>query len=122
MAGWRPGCGLSFLYSMAGLATIVGFLRLGPFDLSRTVYNQIIGDVPALKRELVDYCREGIEKENPNMPLSEIETKLANYIGVKLTKDSKIDSTEASIEELFDASEEYAHSFGGRWIWPSLGK
>ena len=120
--GWQPGCGLGLLYGMAGLATIIGVLRLGPFDLARTVYNQIIGDTSALKRELVDYCREGIGKDNLNMPQSDIELKLANCLGVKLTKDGKIDSNEASIEELFDASEDYAHSKLGRWVWPSLGK
>ena len=48
--GIRLGC----LGPAVGIAGIMATFIMGPVDLSRSVYNQIVGDTPVLKRELVD--------------------------------------------------------------------
>ena len=117
--GWRPGRGLSILYSMAGIAAIVEVLRLGPIDLGRTVYNQIIGDTPVIKRQLVDYCRRDIQRRNPNYTTEQVDRELANELEYRL-EDGRINSQAVSIERLWDASEDHAKSWYQRWVWPSL--
>jgi hypothetical protein len=51
---------LGCLAPAVGIAGLVATLMLGPIDLGRSVYNQIIGDTPILKRELLDYSRRDI--------------------------------------------------------------
>src|SRR3989344_1755395 len=53
---------LGCLGAIAGLAGLAATLALGPIDFTRTVYNQIIGDAPVLKRQLVNYCREQVKE------------------------------------------------------------
>ena len=93
---------------------------LGPIDTGRSVYNQIIGDTPALKRQLLDYSRQGIQEMDRNITPQETERKLARELEYKLGADEKIDPLKVSTEKLLDSSEEYAKSFYHRWVWPSL--
>jgi hypothetical protein len=105
------------IYYSAAAAIVAGVCRLGPIDLPRTVYNNVTGDMPALKARLTDYCREGVQTENVNSEPAEIEKILANKLKVKLDN-GKIKPEQASIENLWDATEDYAHSWFDRWIWP----
>ncbi len=118
-SGWRPGCGLGVLYAMAGISALVMMFRLGPMDSARTVYNQIIGDVPAIKRQLTDYARKGIQKENQEKQPGEVEKILAQELGIPYDG-NKINPNEVSIEQLWDASEDHARSWYQRWVWPSV--
>ncbi len=120
----RPlGCVLG---PAVGIAGLVATFALGPIDLGRSVYNQIIGDTPILKRELLDYSRIDIQRKHPDYSDLEIETELAHELGhtrYTLELDAgthKIDPQEISIEKLWDASEDHARSQYQRWIWPSL--
>lgn len=106
ISSWTPGCGLSILYGIAGLATLVGVLRLGPVDLTRTVYNQIIGDVPALKRDLVEYAKGGIKREKFQRDAQ--ESAIENMLAIELGVDSEVlrnDPNQVSIERLWDVAE-----------------
>ncbi len=57
--------GLGCLAPMVGIASLVATFALGPTDLGRSVYNQIIGDTPVLKRQLVEYCRRDMMSTHP---------------------------------------------------------
>src|SRR3989338_8030503 len=70
--GWllNPyGC----LTILAGIATFVATFSLGPIDFGRSVYNQIVGDTPVLKRHLVDYVRQGIQNQLQKQNVNQIE-------------------------------------------------
>jgi len=110
---------LGCLAPAVGIAGLVATLVLGPIDLGRSVYNQIIGDTPILKRELLDYTRRDIQRSNSNYTAQQVEVSLANELGYKLEGD-KIDPQDVSIEKLWDASEDHARSWYQRWVWPSL--
>jgi len=110
---------LGCLAPAVGIAGLVATLALGPIDLGRSVYNQIIGDTPILKRELLDYTRRGIQRKNPNYNTQQVEKDLANELGYRLDGD-KIDPQDVSIEGLWDASEDHARSWYQRWVWLSL--
>jgi len=110
---------LGCLAPAVGIAGLVATLALGPVDLGRSVYNQIIGDTPILKRELLDYTRRDILRSNPNYTAQQVEGSLANELGYKFEGD-KIDPQNVSIEKLWDASEDHARSWYQRWVWPSL--
>ena len=92
---------------------------MGPIDLARSTYNQIIGDTPVIKTELVEYARKGIRTENPDWSEEGVEAELARELGVKVGKNG-INPLEASILNLWDASEDYANSFWQQWIWADL--
>ena len=117
---------LGCLGPLVGIAGLVATFALGPIDLGRSVYNQIIGDTPILKRELLDYSRRDIQRKHLGYSALEIEAELANELchtgytlEINVDKD-KIDPQEISIEKLWDASEDHARSQYQRWIWPSL--
>ncbi|PIN73771.1 hypothetical protein COV20_06140 [Candidatus Woesearchaeota archaeon CG10_big_fil_rev_8_21_14_0_10_45_16] len=110
---------LGCLAPAVGIAGLVATLALGPMDLGRSVYNQIIGDTPILKRELLDYTRRDIQRSNPKYTVQQVEGNLANELGYKLEGD-KIDPQDVSIEKLWDASEDHARSWYQKWVWPSL--
>lgn len=113
------------VYAAVGITALIGVLRLGPLDLGRTVYNQIIGDMPVLKRQLVDTFRNnyalrevGVLIINEEIQLG-VERGLALLLAAEL-RDNKVDPQTASIEKLWDVAEDYAPSFYGRWVWQQL--
>lgn len=115
-SGCAGGClsiGTYILAGLAGLATLIGAIRLGPIDLGRTVYNQVIGDTPALKYQLTDYVRTGIRKKHQALTPSHIEAILADELGVPgAHRDAaRVNPEVVSIERLWDAAEEHAKSF-----------
>ena len=120
-SGYNPNF-LDFLGLLAGAATLVATFSLGPIDFGRSVYNQIIGDTPVLKRHLTNYARKGIIRENPNLKKAGIELKLSNKLNAPIRSDGTVDPLQASIENLWDASEDYASSWYQRWVWPDLYK
>ena len=65
---------LGCLAPAVGIAGLVATLMLGPIDLGRSVYNQIIGDTPILKRESLDYSRRGIQKKDLQYTPQQVET------------------------------------------------
>ena len=111
--------GLGCLATTIGIAGLVATFALGPIDLGRSVYNQIVGDTPVLKRQLLDYSRSGIQRENPGYSTQEIENKLRKELGHKLDGEV-INPQDVEIGKLWDASEDHARSFYERFVWPSL--
>ncbi|MBS3141524.1 hypothetical protein J4405_05275 [Candidatus Woesearchaeota archaeon] len=112
---YRTGC----LMSIAGVAALVALFRVGPIDLTRTVYNQIIGDGTVLKRELLNYSRRDIQRKAPGYTPAQIDSLLAPELNAKI-QDERINPLEISMENLWDASEEHARTGWERWMWPSL--
>lgn len=110
---------LGCLAPAVGIAGLVATLLLGPIDLGRSVYNQIIGDTPVLKIELLDYARRAIQRSNPEYTTRQVESSLASELGYKLEGD-KIPPQEVSIENLWAASEIHARSWYQKWFWISL--
>jgi hypothetical protein len=96
------GSGIGCLGPFVGIAGLVAFIGLGPIDLGRSIYNQIIGDTPVLKRQLLDYSRRDIQRNSPNYTQLEVEKKLANELNYELTEE-RIDPQKVSIEK-FDLS------------------
>jgi len=113
------GFGLGCLASAVGIAGLVATFMLGPIDLGRSVYNQIIGDTPVLKRAILDYSRRDIQRKNLNYTPQQVEVSLANKLGHKLNG-YKIVAQDVSIEKLWDVSEDHAGSWYQRWVWLSL--
>ena len=113
--------GMGCLPWAVGLTGLVATFALGPIDLTRSVYSQIIGDTPVLKRELVDYVRKDIKAENSNFSTSEVEIALSYELRYREPlKDGKVDPSEVSIIRLWDAAEDHSKSFFGYWFWPSV--
>ena len=110
---------LGCLAPAVGIAGLVATFALGPIDIGRSVYNQIIGDTQILKRELLDYTRRDIQRNPRYYTAQQVERDLANELGYRLYGD-KIDPQDVSIEKLWDASEDHARSWYQRWVWPSL--
>ena len=111
--------GLTLFLGIVSIGVLIGMVRMGPVDYTRTIYNAVIGDTPSLQFKLVDYCRKGIKKKNWNMEDSEIEKKLAKELGLTY-RGERINPQGASIEDLWDLSEEYAYNGQDRWLWTSL--
>ena len=121
----KPDIGYGCLGNLIGVASIVATFSLGPIDFGRSVYNQIVGDTPVLKRQLTDYVRRGIQnqlqKQNVNQIEIErdLEAKLSEVLNTPL-KNGQVNSQDVPISTLWVASEEYANSIYSRFIWPSL--
>ncbi|HLD33298.1 MAG TPA: hypothetical protein VJB66_01135 [Candidatus Nanoarchaeia archaeon] len=115
---------LTFVGGVASVAVLAGVLRLGPIDYARTLYNQMIGDTPALKEKLLDYVRDGISVQYPRASAHDVQQMVAKELGYKLDhlpeSAGRIDPNMASIEALFDASEKHARSSYQQFVWPSL--
>ena len=112
------GCVLSALVGLTGLVTV---FTLGPIDLGRTVYNQIVGDTPVIKRQLTAYVRSGIIKEHPKYDSIELERRLAQELEIPLVNEGeKVNPQDVGIGTLWDASEDYAKSWWQGWVWPSI--
>ncbi len=122
--GTRKIIQLGCLGPAVGIAGFVATFALGPIDLGRSVYNQIIGDTSILKRELLDYSRRDIQIKNQKWNNQQVESLLADELGHPLyqLKEEKINPQDISIEKLWDASEEHARSFYQRWVWPFLNE
>ena len=113
----KPRSLSSYVLIASGLGLLIGSVDLGPIDLCRTIYNNIIGETPILKEQLANYCRRMIV-ENLGASSSksrQIDDKITEMFYVRPVDPSKI-----SISELWDASEDLAPSFYQRWVWPSL--
>lgn len=103
--------------------TVAGIYQLGPIDAGRALYNQMIGDMPVLKRGLVDYNRElqhhNYEKDGYTIIESSIqeiakpkiitkrqlEDKLIMHFNGKKGADGRLDPQSASIVDLFEFAE-----------------
>ncbi len=107
---------------MVGIASIVATLSLGPIDFGRSVYNQLVGDTPVLKAQLLEYVRKGVKAERSNYSPAQLEGTLARELSHDLKGAERIDPTTVSIEELWDASERFAPNVYQQFIWPELGK
>ena len=116
------GLNLGCLSTIVAASTFVATFALGPMDFGRSVYNQIVGDTPVLKRQLVDYSRKDIAKAHPNYAPNDVEKALAGELGYSLPtgENAQIDPLDVSIHKLWDASEDHASSMYQRWVWPSL--
>ena len=119
---------LGALVTLAGsgvlgvLATLtvlsVPIFRIGGIDAPRTAYNFVYGDAPQLKERLVEYCEAGIKRENPTFTEMQVENTLKRKL--EYPHKGPIDPARAGIEELWDASEDYAPNVLERWVWPKL--
>ena len=112
--------GAKILYSMAGAAGVAITLMMGPVDGARTVYNQVIGEAPYLKRQLLDYCRERTLKELPRLDDQGINQELARRLHAKAYVDGKLEPSQVNIERLWDYTEEHRRSWFDGWIWVPL--
>lgn len=118
--------GLGILKPAVTIGGLCSVLILGPIDSARSVYNQIVGDTPVLKQQLVDYARKGLVREmseNGELALQgiELEQKLGEVLKAKYrTADGMIDSQKTSIHYLWEASENYGTGFWSQFVWPSL--
>ena len=146
--GGSPSDGVGCVLSSAlGLVGLVSLFALGPMDLCRTVYNQVIGDMPIVKRKLVDYVREdmsryvgsnidyetlGIDENAEDFDETKakkminearkksIELKLSQELCAPIGEDGKVDYNQASTTTLYDAAEDHAKNWWQRWVWTSL--
>mgnify|MGYP001609203800 FL=1 len=103
-----------------GLAALIGIFTLGPIDLTRTVYNSVIGDVSLIRARAVEHCRSNIQKEYPLLSAEQVEKKLAGDLNYNLKDEQRVDSQAVRMMELWDATEDHASSWYQRWVWPSL--
>lgn len=116
------GCGVGlFLGALGLLAT----LSMGPIDFTRTVYNQIIGDMPVLKRELLGYCRDCARREyepKAELDTSErakvIEYSLAKEFDILYNGNGLINPNDVSIGKLWDYIEAHPKHWFDKWVWP----
>ncbi|MBW3015551.1 hypothetical protein KY330_03955 [Candidatus Woesearchaeota archaeon] len=116
-SGSNDGLGC-FLSTAVGIAGLVATLSLGPIDFTRTVYNQIIGDTPVIKRQLVDYVRKNTPHYS-TMQALKAEYALAKEMKAEV-RDGRINPDSVSIETLWDLAEDYAKSSRDRWWWTDL--
>jgi hypothetical protein len=123
------GNGRGCLLGVVGTAAMCTTLMLGPIDFSRTVYNNLIGDMPVLKRQLVDYVRAGVYEYHANtLPgrtaehLSDraLEAYTAQALATEVRPDGRIDPQAVSTHRLWDAAEEYATSAYDCYVWTRL--
>ena len=102
------------------LASLIGFFTLGPIDFPRTAYNAVVGDVPLIRSELVDYSRRNIKRENPNYGREQVEKTLARDLNYDLKEGVEVDPQKVRMMELWDASEKHTSNWYHRGVWPSL--
>ncbi len=105
---------------IAGLFALLSS-KLGPIDFGRSAYNGIIGNVPILKQQLLDYSRSDVKLKNPRYSSRDVDKTLANELNYVLT-DGKINPQEVSIEQLWVSCENHSQNWYERWFWPSLGE
>jgi len=126
--GCVNGCALITWGVVAAAGALAASLLLGPVDFGRSVYNEMIGDTPVLKRQLTNYCRQGITRYYEDQTGSaetdpeQIERVLAREVGAVYREGKKVDPTEAGTNRLWNCSEDYAKGFYDQWIWTKLSK
>ena len=103
-----------------GLASLIGFFTLGPIDFPRTAYNAVVGDIPLIRSELVEYSRRNIGRENPTYNKEQVEKTLARDLNYNLKEGAEVDSQKVRMMELWDASEDHASNWYHQWVWPNL--
>lgn len=116
----RNGNELGCIGIPVGIAGLVATFALGPIDLCRSVYNQIVGDTPILKRELVEYTRRSLVMKTERLDhLDDVEIQLRHELG-SVNKGEKVNPQDVSIGILWDAAEDNARTWYERWVWPSV--
>ncbi len=111
-------CLFGIIGGAVAVAGLTALFSLGPLDLGRTVYNNLIGDSQTLKRQLVDYSRNDIRRKNPDYSREDVEKILINEL--RIYGQDKINPSDVSMSRLWDSSEEHAGSWYQEWVWPSL--
>ncbi len=100
---------------------LLGSLFMGPIDLTRSVYNSVIGDSTGLKAELTSYVRRDIARKNATYTPQQVEQTLALELFYLGPFDERgVDSNKMNLHRLWDASESHARSLYQQFIWPSL--
>ena len=113
------GCAWQLFFFLVGLTAAVAAVRIGPVDGVRTLYDQLIGDGPLLKVELVDYCERALLREMAGAAPGDVQNELARRLGTSL-EGGRVVPAHVSTERLWDLSERLAPGWYERWIWPSL--
>ena len=109
----------SLMTSFAVLTVgLIPIFRMGPLDVSRTVYNFAYGDAPVLKQELLNYCRREIQRSSPDFTEAQVDNKLRTELMYEFN--GAIDPSKVSIEFLWDAQEDFAKSRWDRFVWADL--
>ncbi len=117
-SGFGLRWGVKFLYAAVGIAGLAMIARLGPIDAGRTIYNQLTGDMPVLKRELVNYCEEGIKRKHGGKHgENDIESILIKELDLRNVNISKASPDDVSIEVLWATAEKYPKSPLDYWVW-----
>ena len=99
---------------------IVASFAMGPIDLCRTVYNQMIGDTAILKTELVDHVRARIMQETPGLKAKQADLAVARDLDLALGK--KIDPQEIGTAVLWAGVEKHARGWKEKWLWVRLDR
>ena len=115
------GCGVPALFGGAiGIASLAATFLLGPIDFVRTTYNVMTGDMPALKRDILDYARRDVKKSYPTATDEERDFALTYRFGARLRDGQHLNVEDVGIADLWDAAEDHARSSYQRWVWPFL--
>lgn len=97
---------------------LVALINFGPIDLFRNGYNFGIGDTPVIKRELLNYARDGVHRKYIGASNEKVDSMLANELNYY---DSlPIDPQKVAADKLWDLSEEYSPDGFQRFFWPKL--
>ena len=95
-------------------------LAVGPLDAYRTVYNCVLGDIPVLKGEMLNYSRAQIGEQYSNLDKDLVEEVLASRLQLSIKNKQIISPDMVSILELWDLVEVYPRSWKDKWIWTRL--
>jgi len=114
------GTGAAMFYTIIGVATLAGTLRMGPIDFGRTTYNSVIGDAPTLKRQLLDYNRKSIILSGNLRDPRDIDSTLANKLGVAIGENGRINPDSVSMKALWDQVEEQPRTGMDQFVWTNL--
>ncbi len=106
--------------TLLGIVLSIGTYLLGPVDLGRTLYNTALGDTPIFKKELLDFSRRDLQRQNPSFNPQRIDNILSYEFNYDLKKEETIDPQKVSTRKLLDASEVHARSWYQKWIWTDL--
>ncbi len=107
------------LYALTSVSLLGMTLSFGPLDLGRTLYNQLIGDMPVLKKKLVDFARRDVYRVNPDISPENVESILAKELR-SFTGKAEINPNEIPISDLWDLQENRSRTFKDQWVWANL--
>ena len=107
-------------FGCLGMLLLLLTLATGPIDSCRTVYNFMLGDIPIIKNQILNYSRVQIQEQYPNLDSELVEETLASRLQLSIGKGDEISSDMVSIFELWSLVEVYPRSWKDRWIWASL--